>query len=481
MQAAPGGLARAIPALSALPSRAARMSDPPPLRSLLALPLQPVDVERLIREWRLVERGEADGRSNRPAADAAAPSEPELQLVNHVRAERERLANALAGHLRAQNDALGQLDTAMDIAKLRNDAEHTISKLGQSDVAWRSEVTRLLRDAREAKKDYDAFRIAHGLQRAARKPGSRFLTVSLLALFIALESAFNGIFFAEGSEFGLIGGISLALGISVVNVVVFGFVLGLGPARWQHHRSIALRLVAWALLAAGLGLVLSSNVFIAHYRDAFERFGEAVPLSTVWQNLVAGPFDLDRLQSWLLFFLGLFFAGLGFWKGYGFDDPYPGYGRIARRFHEAEQRYLETRHQRLEEASGLRDDARKALDEAIERLRGAALQREQILGARARIVQEFKAHEGHLEDAANRLLAAYREANRRARTTPPPRYFEALFSFEDRVLERREIHELLSLRPPRNDPDSLVAELDALRARVLDAYRRIFDQAPEAV
>lgn len=457
------------------------MSDSRPLRSLLALPLQPVDVERLIRERRLVERGEADGRSNRPAADATAPSEPELQLVEHVRAERERLANALAGHLRAQNDALAQLDTAMDIAKLRNDTEHTISRLGQSDAAWRSEITRLLRDARGAKEEVDAFRIAHGLQRAARDPGSRFLALSLLALAIAVESALNGIFFAEGSEFGLIGGIGLALGISVVNVVVFGFALGFGPARWQHHRAIALRLVAWASLAAGLVLVFSSNVFIAHYRDAFERFGEGVSLATVWQNLLASPFGLERLQSWLLYFLGLFFAGLGFWKGYGFDDPYPGYGRIARRFHEAEQHYLETRHQRLEEASRLRDDARKALDEAIERLRGAALQREQILGARTRIVQEFKAHERHLEDAANRLLAAYREANRRARTTPPPRYFEALFSFEDRVLERPGLQELSSLRPPRSDPESLLAELDRLRGRVLEAYQRIFDQAPEAV
>ncbi|MDW8124493.1 MAG: hypothetical protein RMJ04_06930 [Geminicoccaceae bacterium] len=396
-------------------------------RSFLALPFQPVNIREEIRRRRLVERGEADGRSNLPSSDAGAPSSTELEIVNDIRALRERHLNDLASHLRARNDALAQLNTAMDIAQLRNDTEHAISRLGEGDVAWKSEIARLLREAREAKKDYDAFRIEHGLNRAARDPANRFLALSLLCLFVVVESMLNGVFFAEGSEFGLIGGTTLAFGISLVNVCVFGFCLGIGPARWQHHRSSVLRVVARALLAAGLALVVFANAFVAHYRDMFEHAGEAVLLSEVWARLRDDPFGLARLQSWLLFFLGLLFAGLGFWKGYRFDDPYPGYGRVARRWQQAEQRYLESRHRRLEEASRVRDDAKHAIDRAIERLRGAALQREQILGARARWVQEFEAHERHLEEVANALLAAYRDANRRVRTTPPPPYFDALF------------------------------------------------------
>lgn len=457
------------------------MADTPVPRSILALPFQPVDVEGQIRARRLIERGEADGRSNLPPSDATVPSATELEIVNDVRAERERLANGLASHLRAQNDALAGLDTAMDLAKLRNDTEHAISRLGQGDVAWKSEIARLLRDAREAKKEYDDFRIEHGLRRAARDPGSRFLALSLLALAIVVEAALNGVFFAEGSELGLVGGVVLALGISVVNVLVFGFLSGLGPGRWQHHRSLPLRLVAWTLLLLGGLLVIGANAFVAHYRDAFERAGEAVLLDQVWAHLRNDPFGLARIQSWLLFFLGLFFAGFGFWKGYRFDDPYPGYGRVSRRWREAEQRYLENRHQRLEEASAVRDEAKGALDLAIERLRGQALQREQILGARARLVQEFQAHERHLEEAANALLAAYRDANRRVRTTPPPAGFDVLFGFEDRVLDRREIENLRAVRPLRAEPESLVAELDRLREQVLQAYDRVKDLTPESV
>lgn len=450
-------------------------------RSILALPFQPVDISEQVRARRLIERGEADGRANLPPSDATVPSATELEIVNDIRAERERLANLLAAHLRAHNDALAQLDAAMDIAKVRNDVEHALSRLVQIHSAWKGELERMLRNVLMARKEYDDFRIVHGLRRDAYDIGNRFLALSLLFLFIVVESALNGFFFAEGSEFGLVGGTMLAFGISVVNVLVFGFCLGLGPARWQHHRALPLRLVAWALLAAGVVLVVSANAFVAHYRDIFERFGETVPLEAVWAQLRADPFGLARLQSWLLFVLGLFFAGLGFWKGYRFDDPYPLYGRIARRWQQAEQLYLESRHERLKEASAVRDEAVHALNLGVERLRAASLQREQILGARARTVQEFQSHERHLEEAANALLSAYREANRRVRTTAPPRTFDVVFGFDDRVLERNEIRALLSVRPPRVDTEKLIEELDGLRARLLDEYEKFLNFAPETV
>ncbi len=49
------------------------------------------------------------------------------------------------------------------------------------------------------------------------------------------------------------------------------------------------------------------------------------------------------------------------------------------------------------------------------------------------------------------------------------------------MLDRPTIQALLAVRPPRADPEALVAELDRLRSRVLEAYRKIFDDAPEAV
>lgn len=203
----------------------------------------------------------------------------------------------------------------MDVAGLRSDADHALARLRELHHAWQGEIDRLLREARAAREELDEVRIAHGLRRDAVDPGHRLLARGLVSLAVAVESALNGFFFAEGSDLGLVGGIALALGISVVDVVVFGFALGLGPARWRNHRFLPLRSIAWLLLLAGGVLVLLANAFVAHDRDAFERAGEAVELAPVRAHLVAEPFALARLQSWLLFFLGLAFAVLGFWKG----------------------------------------------------------------------------------------------------------------------------------------------------------------------
>ena len=48
---------------------------------------------------------------------------------------------------------------------------------------------------------------------------------------------------------------------------------------------------------------------------------------------------------------------------------------------------------------------------------------EGIIASRKRCLDAYRQHLDHLEKGANSLLSAYREANRRARTTPPPAHF----------------------------------------------------------
>lgn len=447
-------------------------------RSLVALAFQPVDTDRLAASWALRARGTEDGRSNLPPPGAAVRAAAEEKIITHIAAERERCAADVAAHLKAQNDALAQLETAMDIAGLRNSADEAISSLEKTTREWEGDIPRLLRAAREARAEYEAFRTRHRLARPARQPGHRGLALSLLAFFVTVESLLNGLFFAEGSEAGLLGGVAIALSVSVVNVVLLGAVLGFFPARWINHRNFGLKALGVLLVTCGIVAIVVVNGFVAHYRDAYERLGDAVVLREVWSHLVAAPADLARLQSWLLFLLGLGFAGLGFAKGYRLDDPYPGYGLVDRRRDEAETIYLRHRQQRIDDATETRDRALEAIDGGIQRLRGAAAQRDQLLSARAQLVAKLQSHEAHLAQAANALLAVYREANRAARTTPAPAHFDSVFAFPDRLLERPSLKALLAVSAPKHDAQALLEELDRLRGGVLDVYRRVLGGAP---
>src|SRR5690606_10686721 len=111
------------------------------------------------------------------------------------------------------------------------------------------------------------FRKRHGLNRAVRDPARRFTTIGLLILLVAFESAFNGAFFADAAARGMIGGIGIAIGISILNVIV-AFALGVGPARWVHHREWLLKAFGFLTLLLGGASLIALHAFALHLREA---------------------------------------------------------------------------------------------------------------------------------------------------------------------------------------------------------------------
>jgi hypothetical protein len=82
-----------------------------------------------------------------------------------------------------------------------------------------------------AQSELERFQRQHRLERPARNPSGRWTTVGFLVILVGIESVLNGAIFQKGAQFGWIGGIGTAIGISLVNVVL-GYLLGWGPARF---------------------------------------------------------------------------------------------------------------------------------------------------------------------------------------------------------------------------------------------------------
>jgi hypothetical protein len=217
---------------------------------------------------------------------------------------------------------------------------------------------------------------------------------------------------------------------------------------------------------------------VAQYRDLYQSAGDATEVRQVWQHLLGATFDLGSISSWLLFAAGIVFSSVAMLKGYGFDEPYPGYGSHERRRVSAAAAYSERRVELIDDASKIRDDYADKARHAIEGLRGASSQRMQIQNARARLLAEYNAIEANLAEAAQQLLAIYREANLAARTTPPPAHFNVRFTFPDRLLDRPEFRLLLGDQGLEHDAETLISEFDDLRKRVLDEYAVVLAQAP---
>ena len=440
----------------------------------MSLPFQTVDIEAEARSYKLRQRGAEDGGHNQPKSGSEEAARAEHEVIAAVADERERCLLHLCSHLRADRDALAQLQTAMDIAVMRQGAGETRTEFQAIRARYGDALKRLARTAEAATAEYDEFRARNRITRMAIHPSNRGFSLSLLAFLACMESVFNAVFFASGSDAGLLGGVVLAFAFSAVNISV-GLFNGWFPLRWMRHRGILLKALGLVASVALGCATLFLVAFIAHYRDA-SGASAADPLAVAYIALTTSPLRLASIESWFLLALGLLCAGVAVAKGYGLSDPYPGYGPADRRMTSAQQALEVRRHHLMDEATEARDAFTDEMRTTIESLRGASTQRKQILNARARNIAEFVAHEAHLANAAQQLLSIYRTANEEARFTPCPAHFGRAFAFRDAGLDRPDIRALREDQGLEVDAEGLIAELDRLRASVLEDYESLMHQ-----
>jgi hypothetical protein len=170
-----------------------------------------------------------------------------------------------------------------------------------------------------------------GVHRASQRPKSRVLPAVVLLIFVLVEAVINGSFLAVGIEGGLIGGWLLAAGISCINVVLLGGMLGARSLRWLNHRRLGPKVLGGLFFCCVIILAYSSNLWVAHYRDALlgpDPDNASAAARSVWLAHPVNPLSVNNVESLWLLVLGLVFTTIGIIDGYHLDDPYPGYGRF---------------------------------------------------------------------------------------------------------------------------------------------------------
>ncbi|NDP47496.1 MAG: hypothetical protein GZ085_03725 [Sulfuriferula multivorans] len=183
----------------------------------------------------------------------------------------------------------------------------------------------LLAEKDQARRDLNAFRGTHkGRPNIASYPDSNVLHFGIVFLCLVAEGIANAYFFSDNS-LGLIGGFLEALLISLANVVA-SFMAGWLCLREINHKST----VRKALGLIGFMVIVVFLVFLhlasAQYREALQRSGDV----EFFTSLAFNPSTLQDMQSFLLMGIGAVISLFAMYKGYTFDDPYPGYGKVYR-------------------------------------------------------------------------------------------------------------------------------------------------------
>ena len=412
----------------------------------------PITAHHLAEVVQAGHRGASDALDNNPPAHSAMPSQTELTLLSRVielftaiRQEAAAALNAIHADVAARREQFTQERYEGRIRSIEAAMRALLNRHG-------GELEQRVYDALKAKREYEYFNYTH--RRAADPKVDKWQFILLFLIVpLTLESLLNGNFFAEASEFGLVGGAATAVVISALNIAL-GFLLGLWPARYcQHVRASHL---FWALpvYVALIVLIVMFNLAVGHYREMLIATPDARSLQ-VLPRVLADPLAITELKSAALVIIGCIVAFAAAVKGYSAFGTYPGHGAAYKRWRERwsaveEERRrldaellpeLETVRSRVD---GFKEDCARE-SSRLQAAKAAADEARDLYGARL----------AQLRSAKDAALMQYREANLRVRTEMPPAYFSQ------------------SLNVAEIDQPAALAEYAAVRALIDDFERQL--------
>lgn len=465
----------------------------------------PLDPDALV-EW-CSDEGRKDGEHNIPPVTelGLGPVEADVESRYHsVHQKRLQDYREKEGFYKDRMREPPEDDTD-GIAE--NNCQHMQSTvLGKTEelAAVRKEVENAHTELSEVMSKYNLDRTAK-----ARAPDSWPKFLGILAVVLVVETVVNGVFFGTNLAGALVGGMTYAVIISVVNVVAFGSMAGF-LAAWSLRHADSADSVRQLFAMAGLALVLIMGVLlnlgVAHYREALPGdyppapVGNTTTLATPTpvvalnddvaacrmgdDETVAGReaiclfwsewLELSDFESYILMLIGLTAFGFAAWKWSGRLERWPGYGDAVNRQKKAE---------------GERKRVVDKLVNDLERIRANAVDSQEDLVRNADPVSHWKtANDAYdkvcalreqfcenaefLQKCCRRAIASYRSTNRYYREEPEPNSWQVEWTPNWKLPEVPARPDIGSLADARHRRDEARSAKEERIKKLRDCHKR---------
>ena len=392
--------------------------------------LVPVDDSLVAEELDVHGRGSGDGRKGRPASDATGFTLTETEITGFF----QRKAQVAASYFRNKILDLQKVAKQKSLTKYDNELKAVIPTFKAEIEAIVTTSKAHLSDARrrenELHDEYMRFRRQNKISGLANYPDSKILLVAVVTAILLVEAILNGYFFAKANEFGLVGGIGQALITAGINIAIgwlFGRFLFTQINHCNRFRSyLAIIVVPLTFVA----VVIFYNLFIGHFRDALAIAHDTTAMQytdvgkDVLQSVLNQPLTLHSFDSWLLVLLGIIFALVAAVDGYVFNDPYPGYGRVAKRYEDARHDYMDDKRDLMDQLAELRDDELDEVDDIKNHIEAQSGLIQNVITWSKKSESDARGYLNDLELKCNHVLQLYRTSNTEARSDKAPDYFQ---------------------------------------------------------
>ena len=384
------------------------------------------EYDKLRDHFELEKIAKENAAKNSPITAALTPD----SFHNDLTSRYEKIVNEKTLEIITQLDILEtRSEKAKQQLNLLDDIKSQFTnRLNQDLESLRPGITAAESKAISRREELKVFKERNNLTRDASYPDSSIWHFFVLFGLVVIESIINGVMFQEGSRSGYLGGVSIAVLISLINVAA-GFLVGAywGKLSWSIHQLPKyfgyLGFGVWGIFTIWF------NLLVGHIRTIYEQgfSGSMAEVSAQgWINFQASPFGLTDFFSWLLVLIGTLFAIIALFDGIRFDDVYPGYGREFRKHLSAEEELQDENDNLNITADRYHDEFKDKGDTAISDLSETSSdlrsKYDYVVGV---IDTQYPNYCDYYANIFTRLIEDYRNINHENREDDPPEYFRS--------------------------------------------------------
>lgn len=381
---------------------------------------QPLDIERIAEQLRVVERAEEDARQNLPSSDEGIPAGTKREIIAYFSNLRRRAHKEVADTAEQINKSLEQLRDSDALANLQDIPARCENRIFRYVADAESQLQHVVERERSQKQHYDAFRENNKLNRVATYPEFAYLYYMVVPLLIAAMAYVLAEWLLPDSASAI-----SATWIATVSAaaVVLPFMFGVFALRAINHVD-GLTVVAGCIACV---VALAAIAGIAYFADFYVAAATANPdvsSTAVFDAIWSAPLAVvSGLDSWTIFTFFALAGLLAMYLGYFSDDTYPGYGAVQRSYYRARSA-REAQSLRLRKRiNTLVDKAEMDAENVVKEYKAALRTYTSTLHRSKLLPTAMSSYDAELEDACNILLDRYSAANHSARRTATPTTF----------------------------------------------------------
>ena len=301
--------------------------------------LKPLDEDKIASIIKLDETAKEDGEKNLPGSQAAELSGFERKILNEVQKHHTKIRTDVQRDRAVREKELAEHSTRLMDAAIVPQAKARLQELQLDIDNQKRELARARKELDGSELMLEQFTTPRNIVDAPSATTHWFLNFAILAVCVFIEALANMIFFAEGNELGLLGGVIIAGGISALNVFGF-FALGYFGVRYKNCNIIWQKIVGFLVLALSLVALVLFHTVVALYRQIKVESPD-IETTIASQRAFAKFLQLDLTGldgvSYLLLVIGIGFGLFALVKGVIFGHPIPGFERRYKKVKAAEE------------------------------------------------------------------------------------------------------------------------------------------------